>query len=94
MYLEKHKAIFNIISPIYNLFFNSQVRKYSEIYQDLRSQLNLSNNCTILDIGCGTGAFSKTFSLADHTLTGVDISEKMLLYAKKRGLNTIYGNII
>lgn len=94
MDLEKHTAIFNNISLIYNLFFNSQVKKYSEIYQDLRTQLNLSDNSTILDIGCGTGAFSKTFSIEGHTLTGVDISEKMLLHAKKRGLNTIYGNII
>lgn len=54
----------------------------------------MSSNCTILDIGCGTGESSKTFSMADHSLTGVDISEKMLIYARERGLNTIYGNIV
>jgi ubiquinone/menaquinone biosynthesis C-methylase UbiE len=43
----------------------------------------------LLDVGCGTGRFSKVF--ADHgwVVTGVDVSEDMLRFARERGIDAI-----
>ncbi len=38
---------------------------------------------TILDAGCGSGFHSIALSLAGHSVTGIDISDKMLAQAKK-----------
>ncbi len=94
MDMKKHKRIFNRISPIYNLFFNSQVRSYSEILSRYASELSLSPGNSILDMGCGTGAFAQTFSLSGYNVTGVDSAEMMLRYAAKRGIKSIYGDFI
>lgn len=94
MDLVKHKKLFDFISPIYNLFFDDQVRKYSELYERFDEILNFSANSNILDIGCGTGAFSKTFALKKHNITGIDISEKMLNYARRKGIDAVLGNIV
>lgn len=40
----------------------------------------------ILDLGCGTGLVAKEFQPYADCLVGVDISEKMLFYAKKQQL--------
>lgn len=94
MNLDKHKKLFDLISPVYNIFFNSQVRKYGDIYHRYKERIDLTKNSNILDIGCGTGAFSKTFLLNGHNITGIDISEKMLGYARKNGINANQGNIV
>lgn len=47
---------------------------------------------TILDAGCGVGAFSEP--LVEHnTVYGVDFSEKSLEYAAARGLRTMSGDL-
>lgn len=94
MDLVKHKKLFNFISPVYNLFFDKQVEKYNELYHRFEELLNLKPNSDILDIGCGTGAFSKTFMLNGHNISGVDISEKMLHYARGKGINASLGNVV
>ena len=94
MDLEKHKNLFNTISPVYNWFFNYQVKRYSKTLELFCSELDLNTGDFILDIGCGTGAFSKTFSQASYDVTGVDISERMLKYARKNGIQCFHGNII
>ncbi|WP_135549936.1 class I SAM-dependent methyltransferase [Paenibacillus cymbidii] len=42
---------------------------------------------TVLDAGCGVGAFSEPL-VRGNVVTGVDFSEKSLAYAAKRGLRT------
>jgi SAM-dependent methyltransferase len=43
----------------------------------------------LLDVGCGTGVYSAAF--ADHgwTVTGVDLSEDMLRFARERGVDVV-----
>lgn len=49
-------------------------------------------NKTVLDAGCGVGAFTETL-VKDNKVYGVDFSEKSLEYAKKRGLDTICADL-
>lgn len=47
---------------------------------------------TVLDIGCGTGFYSKRFSEISRSVTAVDISESMLKYAEENS-GTKYNNV-
>jgi SAM-dependent methyltransferase len=47
---------------------------------------------SLLDVGCGTGFYGGAF--ADHrwTVTGVDVSEDMLRFARARGLEVVQAD--
>lgn len=94
MDMQKHKMLFNTISPVYNLFFNSQVRSYNEIFSRYSSELALASDSRILDLGCGTGAFAQTFALSGFDVTGVDSAGQMVKYASKRGIKSVRGDIV
>jgi len=93
MNLQKHTRFFNGISSIYNLFFHHQHHSYTAVINANLSLLNLPANCSVLDIGCGTGAFTSSFASQGFRVTGVDIAEKMVKHAVQRGLNCHYGNV-
>ncbi len=80
-------GIFNIIAPIYGLFFNSQREKYREILEDFEGELELTSFRTVLDVGCGTGALCSVLSEKGLKVTGIDPAEKMLNFAMKRPEN-------
>ena len=46
----------------------------------------------LLDVGCGTGAHTVAFRDAGWEVTGIDLSEDMLGYARDRGLDVVQGN--
>jgi SAM-dependent methyltransferase len=46
----------------------------------------------LLDVGCGTGAHTVSFRDAGWDVTGIDLSEDMLGYARDRGLDVVQGN--
>lgn len=94
MDLNKHRNIFNIISPVYNLFFKSQIRGYSELLKLHGGELELNGKAEILDLGCGTGAFGAAFSGEGHKVTGIDLAERMVSLASKRGLICRHGNAL
>jgi ubiquinone/menaquinone biosynthesis C-methylase UbiE len=50
----------------------------------------------VLDMGCGTGRFSRVFSSLGARVVGFDVSRKMLLHAKKQRSAEIYieGNAL
>lgn len=50
---------------------------------------------TVLDLGCGTGAYLINFS-EQASLTGIDLNESFLIEAKRKipSLKTIYGNFL
>ena len=69
----------------------TEVNRYKKKTYQL---LNIASGSSVLDIGCGTGAFSASFSTLGHDVTGVDIAEKMIKYALKRGVKSLYGNVV
>lgn len=48
---------------------------------------------SILDIGCGTGRL-KDLLEGEFEYTGIDVAEKMLHYASKRGYKTIHKSVV
>lgn len=70
--------------------YNKIAKKYSEFYSsDLDSEfvssfINvLPEKAKILDLGCGTGRLLGVFQKKGFSITGLDLSEKMLEIAKK-----------
>lgn len=55
-------------------------------------QLRLTSVENALDLGCGTGLTGVVIREISHKLTGVDIAEKMLTYAKETGLYDLIVN--
>lgn len=49
---------------------------------------NIGKNNTLLDVGCGTGAFAAEFSKITNVV-GIDTSDIALDYAKKRGIENL-----
>jgi len=62
------------------------------IYQATKQFTDLSQqDKTILDLGCGTGICGELFSANANTLTGVDLSDKMIEAAQKKNIyNDLY----
>jgi ubiquinone/menaquinone biosynthesis C-methylase UbiE len=77
----KHIDLFDLIAPVYALFYKHQRKGYRRSLDILFSHENYTGFKGI-DVGCGTGALSA--ELASHlSIKGVDGSAKMINEAKK-----------
>ncbi|MFA5576784.1 MAG: class I SAM-dependent methyltransferase [Tissierellaceae bacterium] len=76
--------LFDMISPIYGLFFRSQEDFYGEVLEKVSGEIDFNPQDSVLDIGCGTGALCKAFYHRGLMPTGVDPSKGMLSQAKKK----------
>ncbi|NES73043.1 MAG: class I SAM-dependent methyltransferase [Okeania sp. SIO2D1] len=84
-------------------FYDDYAAKYDDVAKR-KSNANLHNEMlkifqkynhhqgSILDIACGTGLLSELLQ-GNFEYTGIDISDKMLDYAAKRGYKTIHKPI-
>ncbi|GAB6171838.1 hypothetical protein JCM15765_13160 [Paradesulfitobacterium aromaticivorans] len=81
--LDKHARLFNRIAPIYNWFFQYQVKHYRETLKKFLPYLHLPRGGRVLDLGCGTGAFLYCFAELGFDTTGVDIAPSMIRQAQK-----------
>jgi len=71
----------------------------SEIYDSTRQAATeaelravsseLKGSCTILDVGVGTGRFAKPLSDLGFEIVGIDLSRKMMLKAKQKGVRNL-----
>lgn len=76
-----HIRLFDVIAPIYSLFFQLQVRNYRRIIQN-NSSIFKDGQYQILDIGCGTGALAFVLSGMGQSVTGIDGSARMIKLAR------------
>lgn len=76
--------LFDMISPIYAMFFNLQVRYYRGVLDKMMAQTYIDQYKTVLDLGCGTGALSYVLQEFGKEVVGVDTSSGMLKRAKKK----------
>ncbi len=70
----------------YNKFAAELKDTYPDkLYQDvfLLSNLSVNKPCCILEAGCGAGYFGRRLSKIGHTVTGVDLSPRMIEKATK-----------
>ena len=98
MSADDNNKLFNTIAPIYGLFYNAQKKHYRNILKDMRSKLDLSAFDTVLDVGCGTGAFCSVLNEEGLIVTGIEPAEKMLNIARKKpenkGIRFLKANVV
>ena len=78
------RRLFNTISPVYGLFYQAQKKRYGDIIQKFSHEIDRSSVSTVLDVGCGTGAFCSALHHFGLSVPGVDPAEKVLNIAKKQ----------
>lgn len=91
--LEKHKRIFDNIARVYDLFFRYQTSHLKAVLDRHLSDLELPEGASVLDLGCGTGAYTWAFTQSGISVTGIDFSQKMVSLARRRGLDCRTGDV-
>ncbi|MEA3424147.1 MAG: class I SAM-dependent methyltransferase [Bacillota bacterium] len=90
--------LFNFIAPIYGLFYNKQKKRFAEVIEGAKKEFDISSFETIIDIGCGTGAFCSVFNEMGISVTGIDTADKMLNIAmskpENKSIKFIQGNVL
>jgi len=95
---NKKNSVFDLIAPVYGLFYNIQRKNFNNVLNKADSTLKLSRYKNIIDIGCGTGAFCSVLHERGLQVTGIDPSQEMLDVAIKKtenkSINFIKANVI
>jgi len=95
---KKSNLLFNVIAPIYGLFYNGQKNKFNRIVDEVKEEFNILEYKTILDVGCGTGALCSVLNERGMEVTGVDSAKNMLEIAKNKpenkDINFVNGNVL
>jgi ubiquinone/menaquinone biosynthesis C-methylase UbiE len=84
---KKGTVLFNLIAPVYGLFYSIQKKRFAEVIDGVTGELDLTAFDTIIDIGCGTGALCSVLSEKGLSVTGIDTAEKMLDIARVKPEN-------
>lgn len=71
-------------TPYYHILYKNRDDKEAHAFMDeLINYLNLPEDGKILDLACGKGRHSVYLSSLGYDVTGVDLSEKSIAYAKQ-----------
>lgn len=92
--MNKHVELFDRIAFIYQWFFQLQVKSYQKTIQKYEKHLKISPGDKVLDLGCGTGAFTYSLQNLGYSVTGVDASPAMVKKGQKNNINCVQSNII
>ena len=84
---NKKSSVFDLIAPIYGLFYAYQKRHYNAVLDGVQNELDFSTYKNIIDVGCGTGALCSVLNQRGFAVTGVDPARKMLKIAMKKQEN-------
>ncbi len=84
---NKDGLLFDAIAPVYGLFYHLQKKRFAEVIQSVRKEIDLTAFKSVLDVGCGTGALCSVLSGKGLAVTGVDPAIKMLNIAKRQREN-------
>ncbi len=86
--MENKNLLFDIIAPVYGLFYESQKKRYHAAFGLIKNMLDSTGCKKIIDIGCGTGSLCAVLSENGYSVTGIDPAEKMLNTAIKKHGNS------
>lgn len=81
-------------TPYYHMLYED--RDHDEAHQfmdNLTQYLNLPENGKILDLACGKGRHSIYLNALGYDVTGVDLSENSIAYAKKQENETLHFKV-
>lgn len=78
------KSVFGRIAAIYGMFYTQQQKSYREALRKIKPELDISLFETVIDVGCGTGAFCSVLREAGFDVTGVDSVSNMITIAKRK----------
>ena len=83
--LEKMSDFFKARLDGYDEHMLTEIEGAAEFYGFTASKLPAGNECSILDLGCGTGLELEQYIAAhpDARITGIDLSAEMLGRFKK-----------
>ena len=82
--VKRSNHLFNLIAPVYGLFYKSQKKNYIEIIKNIKDEINLVEFNSVIDVGCGTGALCSALNEEGLSVTGVDPAERMLKIGSKK----------
>ncbi len=85
--LTKHIRIFNRIAGIYNLFYSYQQNMYRKALRNGSAAVPWDRVSRVLDVGCGTGAFTGLWAELGRKVVGVDASDAMIRRARNNTRN-------
>lgn len=91
--MDQHGRLFNKIAPYYQWFFKYQTWRYGKIVDENIHLIEDKNIKTVLDIGCGTGAFGYVFKKRGYQVTGIDVAPEMVKRGKNNDLYCKTGDI-
>ena len=91
---KPHHLLFNKISSVYGLFFESQRKSFRAAIENARNELDITAFKSVLDVGSGTGALCSVLSQMGLETSGIEPAEKMRQVALKKtsGLPIIFKN--
>ncbi|MCF7928966.1 MAG: class I SAM-dependent methyltransferase [Spirochaetales bacterium] len=90
---KRHERLFEIIAFAYRWFFHGQVRYYRSVIEKNKDLLGVEPGDEVLDIGCGTGAFTYSLARCGFQATGIDVSGRMMRGPKAGTIRCLRGNI-
>ena len=73
---------------------HKNLRDYARTSEAIINGLNLNSNSTVIDLGCGTGAFALHAADKCRTIYAVDVSLTMLEYCRKQAEQKGITNIV
>jgi len=81
------KSVFDLIAPVYGLFYDYQKKHYNKILDNVQKELAFNGYKNIIDIGCGTGALCSVLQQRGLSVTGIDPAQGMLDIPMKKQEN-------
>jgi SAM-dependent methyltransferase len=80
--MESVKMVFKDYSNYYDALYSD--KEYEAEVDFIRHLVSLESSQQILDLGCGTGRHDFLLASSGHSVTGVDLSKRMLAIARKK----------
>ena len=95
---KKGISLFNKIAPVYSLFYGYQKKRYRELLDRVKNEMDITSFTTILDVGCGTGALCSVLKGRGMEVTGIDPAIRMLNTAmgkpENKGITFLQANVL
>ena len=81
-------------TPYYHILYKDRDHREAALFMNtLTKYLNLEKNSTILDLACGRGRHAKYLNRKGFDVTGVDLSEESIEYAKQYENNRLHFEV-